>query len=269
MSSGIYQNPFLTDAQLRAAAELKAEVGWNEVRKGLGRILLGYGILIATTVLVVGLIVVVVVGEVTADQPKKSRLAEEVAVMIGAGILALACPFGYGCIAYGYWACLMSASERHGAKWLMFTCMTLLIACPVLNSVSWMTEVRRPPDFEHGLKGVQQVRFSERGGHMQVASAAAGLLSSLLFILFLRSTARCFDAQSCVLLVDFYLLFLALLLGGSVLLSLSPKLLFHPLVALAVAGVWGLGFLWYLVLIFCVRAAIRQGQRDLVTALGV
>src|SRR5207302_1175870 len=102
----------------------------------------------------------------------------------------------------GQWRCLHGAAERHGARWLMFFCLTSLFAGPALNAASWVGGVTRGPDLQRGARTFGDIQFNTTGRTMQLASAVASLLYSLFFLLFLRAVARCHASRRHVMLVN-------------------------------------------------------------------
>src|SRR5215470_5520446 len=102
----------------------------------------------------------------------------------------------------GQWRCLHGSSERHGARWLMFFCLTALLAGPVINGASMWGGVQRYPELRRGFAGLNQLQFTVAGRHMQLASVSAFALYSIVFMLFLRAVARCHGSSGHVVLVN-------------------------------------------------------------------
>jgi hypothetical protein len=240
--------------------EFRGEYGWQGVGRGLRRLLLAHLIMVGS----IGLLVVLVIIFLPADiqqQPSNKIVWGEI-ILFGAVLLvALAVLISYGMLFTGQWLCLMYAPERRGTKWLMFSAMTCLVMTPALNITSCLlsdpqhTRARRETraaiavargvrDYPHSLEE------NDMNAYLRIAGAGLGLLSSLLFILFLRSIAHCFEDRVRVLLVDLYLMFTAVVVGGTLYVALAgPDLTGDPTLVLALGVGWVLDFFYYLFLI--------------------
>jgi hypothetical protein len=247
---------------------LRMETGWDDVASGLGRILFGYVVFLLGVAVGVTLVLVSAYGWLFGDGARPNRLPS-ISVMwqfyIGLGILSVIGVFGYLIIMGGQWKCLHGASERHGARWLMFFCLTALLAGPALNGASFYGGVQRYPELRRGLRGLSQIQFTVAGRHMQFASAAATGLYSLLFLLFLRAVARCHDSSRHLVLVNVGIVLVILLLGGTVYtgylafkgdLPDDTPILQDPRVW--VAGGWLVLFIYYLFLIGSLRNCVKE-----------
>jgi hypothetical protein len=246
------------------ADHLRTEFGWGEVSTGLGRICLGYGILIGGTLLGVALVVFAVYSLMTTANAGPKNLTFVWIFYIGGSLISTIGLIGYGVILAGKWRCLMGAPERHGAKWLMFGCMTCIVMGPALNVVTAVTGVAKAPDFKRGAAGFKQMQFSKLGGVMQLAGAGISLGSLAFFLLFLRAVARCFDNTPAVAHVTLFMLVMGLLIGGTAFVLYGhPKLLVQPRILLGLAGGWVVGFFWYLVLMGKMRGCINAGLNEI------
>ena len=115
----------------------------------------------------------------------------------------------------------------------------------------------------------EHLTIRDTSGILNLASGAIGLLSGVLFLLFLRAVARCFEDEARVRLVEMYLGFSLLLGGGSFFLLLSqPKLTMNGSFLLALAGAWLLEFILFLVVILAVRGTIVRGLQNQPAPLG-
>jgi hypothetical protein len=248
--------------------KLRMEFGWHEVNEGLGRVLLGYFILIAGTILCVALVVYAFVNlgaepGATGKEPAP-KLGYVWAFYIGFSALSLIWLFGYGTILVGQWRCLMGAPERHGTKWLMFACMTGLLMGPALNVAAGATGLTKAPDYRRGPAGFTQVRFTHTANQMQMASGVLGFSSLVFFLLFLRAVARCFGDTARIAHIAAYLLLVGVLASASMyLVYANPELLRQPRILLGLGTAWAVSFLWYLCLIGSMRTCITRGLADL------
>jgi hypothetical protein len=120
---------------------------------------------------------------------------------------------------------------------------------------------QRAPDLKRGPSSLQQMQFTQTGRYMQIGGAAASLLYSLMFLLFLRAVAKCHGSRPHVTLVNFYLGFVALLVGLTVYVGYQTWKDALPQDTspwLWVVGGWGLCFIFYLFLIGSIRSCVLE-----------
>jgi hypothetical protein len=255
----------------RAEGELLAETGWEEVSKGLMRIFFAHMLLIGTIVLFV---VVLVIAGSAVDMANPGT---KVTTLLVVGMLGLALVFGMaiisaGMIIYGQWRCLMFAPERCGAKLLMFGVLFCTITGPALSASFAFSKWGTPPPPPVKPKRLtatdvfmQRAEFYRDNltaqtttGYVELACGGLGLLANLMFILFLRSVARCWDDRFRILMVDLYLGFAILLYLGTVyLFVINPQLaLNEPHYLLLLGAGWVFSFLWYLFLLLLISAGV-------------
>jgi hypothetical protein len=190
--------------------------------------------------------------------------ADWVEVILFSAILAatLAIMTSYGMLITGQWLCLMHAPERCGAKWMMFSAMTCLVAAPVLNITASIlvdqelarTHKRQDHTATGIMRGVreypQALEEPDIYGYLRLSGTGLGMLSSLFFILFLRSVGRCFEDRTRALLAEIYPIFTVLLTTGMFYLFYAGlEMRTDPSVVLALGGGWLLNFFFYLFLI--------------------
>ena len=242
-----------------AKGHLRFELGWTEVRGGLGLILRGYILLIVAAVMLVTLAVVFL----TLSPQQKAKIPwqlREVGLWMGLGLFGLLSLYCYGCVLVGHWRCLMNVPERRGARWLMFGCLTCILAGPALNFASNLTGVEKGVKWERGIAGVKELRMTKEGTIMAVGSAGVQALGGILFILFLRAVAGCFEDRSRITLVNVYLVLSIVLIVGTVFLTVTARD-FEGLLkrALLLAAAMLENFLGYLFVIGMVRGGITRG----------
>jgi hypothetical protein len=242
-----------------AKGHLRFEMGWTEVRSGLGLILRGYIVLILAAV-VLGASAAVLLHLSPEERRKIPWQLREVGLWMGLGLFGLLSLYCYGCVIVGHWRCLMNVPERRGARWLMFGCLTCILAGPALNVASNLTGVEKGAKWERGIAGVKELRMSKEGAIMAVGSAAVQALGGILFILFLRAVAGCFEDRFRVRIVDVYLVFSIILLIATIGLVLTARD-FDALVKVALLIGAGLlvNFLGYLFVIGMVHSGITSG----------
>jgi hypothetical protein len=255
---------------------LRIEYGWREVGKALTKILLGYFIWVVGGIGGACLFVVALRGRELDILPRNgSKNLIDTLIIVGALLMGAASLVSYGMVMVGKWRCLMSAPERRAAKWLMFTCMLCMLVGPVVNVLfsvggGGADNIRA---LKKGQDGVEDVKFEATGAIMQLVGLAISLSSTVLFVLFLRAVASCFNSKILVNGIHLYLLFLALLIGGTVQVSLlGPRALMKPDV-LMLLGLGWLGFVvGYVLIIIATRICISNGLSRVqspVTAQGI
>lgn len=258
-------------------AELAAETGWPDVARAIMRILFGHLLSIALfgeLIILVAYIAMQPVGKPSAKGPTPAQLRLEIMAIIGLAV------FGFGqmasivMIVRGQWACLLRSPERCYAKWLMFGCILFILVSPTAGFFSGFLAATDPPQkkkkandqetFTDVIRSFEdykdQSHLTTTSGLLQLASVAISLMSSLLFILYLRAVGRCWESDACVIAVDLYLIFVGILVASVIGLPLlAPGMLAKALVILALIGGAVLAFLWYLFLLFLVSTTISCG----------
>jgi hypothetical protein len=258
----------------RAEGELLAETGWEEVSKGLIRILFAHLLLIATIILFAG-VLIFAGSEVDVANPGSKVTTFLVVAMVGLALVFGMTIISAGMIVYGQWRCLMFAPERCGAKLLMFGVLFCTITGPALSMSFGLSKWGTPPPPPTRPKKLTATdAFMQRAefyrdnltaqsttGYVELACAGLGALANLMFILFLRAVARCWDDRVRVLIVDFYLGFALLLYGAGVyLFVIKPQLILQKPEFLLYLGVgWIAQMLWYLFLLLLISAGISYG----------
>lgn len=270
MSYAIYdqERPLSTNDHLRQ------ELGWSEVRSGLGRILLGYLIIVGGSILAGGLIAVAIVhmiktaGAARPGQgPKNLDIGFLWIFYLGLGAMCLITLFGYASILIGHWRCLINVPERKGARWLLFASITCLLMGPALNLAAGFS-MEKGVEFRKGPEGFAELRFTAFAQKLQIAGAVTGMGSLVCFMLFLRASALCFDDYSRAAQVVAYLIYLGLLFVGSFYAAygrIPPAKLIPVLVGLGVGSL--ISFIWYLCLIAGIRNCISEGLKQIKSPL--
>jgi hypothetical protein len=266
-------------------AELQAELGWPEVRRGLNRIFLAHLVLIGCIGVLFGL-VLWVAGQPVPKHPDKEVSAVEVVVMLALAGLFFAMLYFLYLAVRGHWNCLMNAPERYFAKWFIFTAILFRVVSPVFGFAAGFLSIGMPPpQAAHASKPPDSAsayvrdleKYPERmsedraSSFLMLTSGLVSLASDVAFILFLRSVARCFEDNIRVGLADFYLfLVVSLFVGGIVVQFTAPDLRTDPRYFLVMGGGYALAFLWYLGLLLstssCIASATAKQRRPLSSA---
>jgi hypothetical protein len=247
---------------------LRMESGWEEVAKGLSRVLLGYFVLMAGPLVGLGLVCLALLNTTPGTHPLNPLYTW--VVTVGVGLLSLIGAWGYALVVRGQWKCLINVPERHGARWLMFASMTCLLFSPALTLACSISGIQHYPEFDRGPMGIKYLEYTPLGGAIQIASGAISLASYALFMGFLRAVACCFEDKARIAHVNFYLWFLACLVVGSVIVITSIADWHHQfeLVFMLATG-WLASFFWYVFLVASVRSCITTGMSELRSPLEV
>jgi hypothetical protein len=277
------------DEKQREEEAARFELGWEEVRRGLTKILTGHLLTLGTIGLLVGIVIWAVIPEDPQAKQRASKLTKELFVELGFGAVIIAAVISYGWIVVGHWRCLLYAPERHFTRWYMFACFVCLLMSPALNRVAillsgpppapaanvdprdaareWKKMVAdQQDDFRAGLASAR--------GSMQLVSFFTGVLSFGCFILFLRGIARCFDDTIRVVFADMYLALWALVVVGTAAIFFMPPrmVLAQPLLILGVGAGWLLIFAGYLFMVanacLCITSGLKRQHAKLKAALG-
>ncbi len=274
-------------------AEVAAETGWPDVARAIMRILIGHLLSIACFVELIALVAYIATQVPEKPSPKGPSPAElrlEIMALVGLAV------FGFGqfasivMIIRGQWTCLLRSPERCLAKWLMFACILFILVSPtagffsgflaatdapaVQEAAARKKKEKDPETFTGMIRNLEQYKeqshLGTASGILQLLSTAISLMSSFLFILYLRAVARCWENATCVVLVDLYLLFVGTLVFAVIGLPFfAPQVFAQPMFLLALAGGAVLGFVWYLMLLFLTSTCIFAGLAGRTSRLGV
>jgi hypothetical protein len=248
---------------------LKYELGWKDVASALGRILLGYLLLLACAIL--GVLLIVYVGlQVLMRNPNNGHdLAALWTLLGGLGVMGLLGMGSYGLILTGKLQCALHAPDRFGCRWFMFACLTCMVFGPVLNIA--ISIGGQPANAE--LKKLQrnpsrQVSLPMPVLVTNVVGSVVSYAATILFVLFLRSVGKCFQNSVLTSLSELYLLAEAVLLAGTLYLVLSGLLFRMGIVVGLGLGVgWFVLACWYFGLLLLARTAILTGVANLKSSL--
>jgi hypothetical protein len=240
---------------------LRMEVGWTEVGKGLGQVLVGYLIGVVGTVVGVALIALSLYGIPEAGTLKvrtqtNSSLWQ---FYIGLAILSLIGLFSFLYVAGGQFRCMMGASERQGARWFMFGCLTCLLMGPAFNIAAGIAGVQQAIDINRGPQAFTDIKYNQTGQYLKLIGFTISLLYPLSFLLFLRQTACCMHARAHSLVLSVFLMF------AFPLVAVTGYYIYDPQFAAkyeAVGALLGMGWLvlgaGYLAIILIMRLCVLR-----------
>jgi hypothetical protein len=240
-------------------AVLHSERSWDRVSSGLGKTLLGY--VIGLVGLIVGLgVTITPLLQMMAHKPQK---IEHVWMFyIGLAIIKLSGLFAWGLIIGGQFQCLMSSPERHGAKWVIFFCLTCIVMGPALYFLAWFAGLSVPINWQMGLAGVQKVRFNTFGLGMMIASAVCSVLYTLSFWYYLGVVAKCMRSKSAILMVGMNSLVLGCATAFTAYLCFNlDHVMRQPMLAAVAGGAWIIVELYWFAMIVVVKFAIDRTMK--------
>jgi hypothetical protein len=242
---------------------LRMELGWEEVAKGLTRVLCGYGVWVVGGVMGVVLALVPLLEMGTKFRPDKLTVAHMWYMYAGLGLVSVASLFANGLILAGQWKCVLNASERGWARWWMFLCLVTLAMGPALSIASTFGGLQKAPELARGMNGLQQVRYTTVGIILQLTSYGFGILYVVSFCLFLQASADCMRSWKHVRLVNLFLSFFVPLAVVTAYLAVRITVdptqitkLGKPLMFVGLG--WVVSFFSWLLLMALVRGCILQ-----------
>jgi hypothetical protein len=256
-------------------------LGLPDLRRGLNTILMAYMLVVGVILAAVGIIFVLII-ETKGAEPT-SKVVENASTVIFALLLIvpLVFLFSLALVIRGKWLCLSAAPEQYHAKWMMFLSILCIVAGPLLNTGGFFigddtpADPTRPPtkaisvahvqhEFEKYKHGMPELSTRD---YVKLAGEGIGMLSSVFFVLFLRAVAMAWGFPLLARFAELYLMFIALLVFGSIILILKPAImLIHPQLLLAVVAGWLLAGPCYFVLILSTSIGISyllgRGSRE-------
>lgn len=239
---------------------LRMEVGWEDVGKGLTKVLVGYLVVFVGTAVGIGLVILALhtLGP-NVHRNRTPPLGSLWQFYIGLGILSVIGLISFVIILGGQLRCMLGAAERHGARWFMFLAITALIIGPAFHIASAIAGLRSFPDWKRGAMILDELQLTELGKTMQLVGLGIGLLYPMFFIFFLRAIALCMNSRGLVMFVNLYLLLAASLTAATGYFILNPMVFVrNPLALLIIGGGWIVSTIVYVVVILLIRVCIYQ-----------
>jgi hypothetical protein len=237
-------------------------IGLPDLRKGLNTILLGYLVSLVASLIMGGLIAYLVVQNM--DKRMSMKTVDELSTLLFGAVLVfgLAMIGSVILIVRGKWLCLSSAPEQCHAKWMMFLSILCILTGPTLNFATHFINDPDPGPKRGGgaiagqrfLKEIEKFKDGipplDAKAYVRLAGQGIGMLSTIFFVLFLRALAKCWGADWRAAFIELYLLFVAILVAGVVVLFWKPAfMLARPPLLLSLGGGWLLAGVWYFALI--------------------
>lgn len=238
---------------------LNAETGWPEVKRGLGLIFIAHisGFFLALAVLNLFTFMDALVKPLQAGTGKGEAQWGTAAYILAWFIVGVLAFITEVALLVGIWKCLW-APERHWAKPLIFASLTCIVMSQLLWLVSWLY-----------------------GGRFDLAYQVLALISLVLFVLFLRAVACCFDNAVRAWSINLFFVLIALIVGGifylkysiqdwnefaeSLKQSISDGRMAWPTELKLILGIsFGilLACVWYLCLVWSARGSVARGLRQ-------
>jgi hypothetical protein len=245
---------------------LRMELGWDEVGKGLGRILFGYGVWIFGTIVGVMLALFPLVELGSKLKPERMSIGHLWYVYAGLGLLSVSSILAQILILAGQWKCCLNASERGWARWWMFICLVTLAMGPAMSLGSQLGGLQRAPELARGAAALHQMKYTTVGVVLQVTSYGMGMLYVIAFCLFLQAAAQCMQSRQHVTMVNLFLAFfvpLSCVTGYlTVRLTVDPTQITKMVKPLAFVGIgWAASLFLWLIMIALVRSCIIKTMK--------
>jgi hypothetical protein len=245
-------------------------LGLRDLRKGLNCVLLGYLCSAAALLGAAGIVWYLIAQTTGTTQARKAADDASIVIFTLALLLPLTGLASLVLVVRGKWLCLMSAPEKCHAKWMMFLSILCILAGPLLNWSTLLHRDDKPADRGRPANAMSVARiqseieaykegFPELSTHayVKLAGKGIGMLSGVFFVLFLRAMAQSWGSWVRARLAELYLLFVAVLVAGVVVLIRNPSyLLERPQLLLGLGAGWLLAVLWYFCLILSTSIAI-------------
>lgn len=237
---------------------LQAEKSWGEVSSGLGKVLLGYGVAVFGSMVAAALFYTAV-QPLLHTPPRRMTIEHKWFLYGGLAVSLISSLSAWGMIIAGQFRCLMSSSERNGAKWIIFMCMCCVVMSPVLQTLAWMFGTATPVRWHEGPLAVRGARFTLGGLYLMAASGITSFLYLATFWYYLQTVAMCMGALKARIFVFMYLVLtvaMACFTGYWMFGGLHPNRVteYAPYVSLG----WALLSVYWVVMIFVVKVSIDQ-----------
>jgi hypothetical protein len=246
--------PIPVSAQPRGADVL----AWTEVTKGLIAVLSGYFLTFFNAVATFGLLLWTTQGFKTpADQVSGEHFT---LLLLGGTALFFSSLFSSYLVLRGKWRCMINAPDARGARWFMFASLICVCAGPILDfSAGFVARPNKKPlpdeiRMKTGAERVailyaRELRGNDLSGYMRLAASVISPLGPLFFVLFIRAMYGCLGSFLAARFTELYLLFLGLLIAGTVSLLLDPRVRIQMDLLACIAIGWVTALVWYLLLI--------------------
>lgn len=239
---------------------LRAEKSWNDVASGLGRVLMGYAVLVFGIV-TASVLLYSALQPLLSTPPKRMTIEHTWLFYGGLAISKITGLAAWGLIIAGQWRCLMSSSERNGAKWIIFMCMTCVVMSPVLHMLAVFGGMSTPVRWFAGPAAMQglKLKFTVAGTYIMAASLISAVLYKLSFWYYLQTVAACVGATKARIFVFMFMVLTFSMIGFTaywIFGGLHPNRVTQY--APFVAGGWVLLSLYWVAMILVVKIAIEQ-----------
>jgi hypothetical protein len=237
-----------------------AELGWNEIRKGLGGILLGYFVLLFGTLLGAGLHFMALHGHGFARWAKYKGEPWDLFFPLTVGAFSLTVLLGTILIFRGQWRCLKHAPSVQNGKELIYACFNCVAGSVILGAAGvYQAGTKTYAAFATGADWMDALDFTNPGSLMQMGSVVLAVLSCVIFTQYLGSVALAIQNQGRAVSVERNLLFIGLLVGATIGTLMCYNRLAIVNALLPWVGVcWIVWFVWHVWLVWTLRWAVGK-----------
>jgi hypothetical protein len=240
---------------------LRMEQGWRLVARGLGQVLVGYGVLFVGTVIGFGLVTLAMFTFQAAWVKGGLKVGNGTwwELYLGLGILKVIWIISLGIIIGGQFKCMLHAAERHGTRWFMFLCTACLFLGPMFQVAAGIAGWQAIGELRANPAKFRDVNIGLLAQRLMMTGFAISILYPLCFTLFLRGIAKCLRSPVHVVLINIFLVFAGTLVAATMWLLYKIPMGGHPVapqLALGVFAAWPLVLVIYVVLIAVTRMCI-------------
>ena len=249
---------------------LHLEHGWRSVASGLTSVLIGHIVWLLAVIVAIILFVVAFFQFLDWDPEEKTGFTPGMTVFFGMMLLGLFSLLSFIMILCGKWLCAVNASERGGAKWLIFGCMLLILLGPAISLITTFSSPGASHEITLDKDGVLHVELTTVGAIMKMIGGVIGFAGTLLFVLFLRAVAVNFGNGILKSMTETYLICSGIFVVLTFQVGLSvEEASITSLFVMIVSIIVFLILIWYLFMIFAARSTILNGFANLRNPLDV
>jgi len=224
---------------------------WDEIRKGLGGVLLGYFVLLAGGALGLGFHHLAYDGYWAVRMVEFRGDSADLFLPLAGGTICLAILLATALVVRGLWRCLMHSPSVQNGKELIYAGF-LSVATSLLTGMAglYLSGRRTYGLLVNGTHWLDAVNLTDTGCLLLLASVTLAVLSCVIFTQYVGSVAGSVQDRARVVGCERNLLFIGLLMGATV-----GTLMSHRHLAIVnellpwVGACWVLWFVWHVWLV--------------------